>query len=100
MIKVFHKDLDAVITLKQAAKEIPGRPSLVTMHRWVNEGKRGVILDTISTHQGRCTTRRALNEFFQAAERRLRLRNPRRGSTAAETEQYIQADQQLAADNW
>jgi Protein of unknown function (DUF1580) len=58
------------ITFSQAAAELPrrraGRKTAVsTLFRWTSEGCRGVILESIQVGGTRCTSREALQRFFE-----------------------------------
>lgn len=55
---------DELLTFKDAAKLLPGRPHFLTLHRWAKEGLRGVFLQTVLIGNVRYTTRAAMNEFF------------------------------------
>jgi Protein of unknown function (DUF1580) len=59
-----------VITLGQAADDLPrrrrGRKTHVsTLYRWATVGCRGVVLETIQVGATRCTSREALQRFFE-----------------------------------
>jgi len=61
---------EQVITFAQAADELPrrrrGRKCHVsTFYRWATNGCRGVILETIQVGATRCTSREALQRFFE-----------------------------------
>jgi hypothetical protein len=58
------------IPLTQAAAELPrrrrGRKGHVsTLYRWATGGCRGVVLETIQIGGTRCTSREALQRFFE-----------------------------------
>jgi hypothetical protein len=60
---------EAVLTLAQAAAELPrrrrGRKTHVsTLYRWTVSGCRGVILESIQIGATRATSRQALQRFF------------------------------------
>jgi hypothetical protein len=62
--------LEELITLLQAAAELPhrrrGRKTHVsTVYRWGTDGCRGVILETLQCGATRCTSREALQRFFE-----------------------------------
>ena len=62
--------LEKPITLTQAAAELPcrraGRKTHVsTLYRWALAGCRGVVLETIQVGGTLCTTREALQRFFE-----------------------------------
>ena len=67
------------ISLADAAKELPsrrrGRKAHVScMYRWSTIGCRGVVLETIQIGGTRCTSREALQRFFE------RLSEPRQAA--------------------
>lgn len=60
---------DELLTLSAAARHCPryrlGRkPHVATLRRWSTRGCRDVVLETIETPGGRCTTVAALQRFF------------------------------------
>src|SRR3954447_13983605 len=60
---------ESLLTLAQAADELPrrrrGRKTHVsTIYRWTVSGCRGVILESIQIGGTRCTSREALQRFF------------------------------------
>lgn len=61
---------EILITLAQAADELPrrrrGRKTHVcTLYRWTSSGCRGVVLESLQVGATRCTSREALQRFFQ-----------------------------------
>jgi hypothetical protein len=59
-----------VITFPQAADGLPRRRqgrkiSVATFYRWSTAGCRGVILETVQIGGSRCTSREALQRFFE-----------------------------------
>ena len=57
------------LTLAEAASYCPRRrrgrkPHLSTLYRWATRGCRGIVLETIETPSGRCTSLRGLQRFF------------------------------------
>jgi len=52
------------MTLTQAAKLIPGRPHLSTVHRWGQHGVKGVKLETLRAGSRVFTTREAVETFL------------------------------------
>lgn len=61
---------ESLISLAQAADELPrrrrGRKTHVsTIYRWALSGCRGIILETIQVGGTRCTSREALQRFFE-----------------------------------
>lgn len=66
---------EAVLTLAQAAAELPrrrrGRKTHVsTLYRWTVSGCRGIILESIQIGATRATSREALQRFFDACPNR------------------------------
>lgn len=60
---------ETVFTLTEATKLLPRRrrnkrPSLATLYRWTNEGVRGIRLEFTCVGGTRCTSRQALQRFF------------------------------------
>ena len=61
---------ETVITLSDAAKELPrrrgGRKAHVScIYRWSTIGCRGVVLETLQVGGTRCTSKEALQRFFE-----------------------------------
>jgi hypothetical protein len=61
---------ETLIPLTQAANELPrrrrGRKTHVsTLFRWTTVGCRGVVLESIQVGGTRCTSREALQRFFE-----------------------------------
>lgn len=54
-----------LLSITVAAREVPGRPHVSTIWRWVNRGVRGVKLETIMVGGRRFTSREALERFNQ-----------------------------------
>jgi hypothetical protein len=71
-------DPDELITLRQAAEELPRRRAgrkcaLQTLYRWTSpRGCKGIVLRSTQVGCCRCTTRRWLGEFFAALAARSR----------------------------
>jgi hypothetical protein len=62
---------ETLLTLAQAADELPRRrrgkkTHLSTLYRWATAGCRGVRLETLQIGATRCTSREALQRFFEA----------------------------------
>jgi Protein of unknown function (DUF1580) len=62
--------VETVQSLAQAAHELPRRRGgrkthISTLYRWATAGCRGVILETIQIGATRCTSREALQRFFE-----------------------------------
>jgi hypothetical protein len=67
MISIADEDL---LTLTEATKVLPRRrngkkPSVSTLWRWAKAGLRGHRLESLMVGGVRCTTCRALQEFFE-----------------------------------
>src|SRR5262249_19725412 len=61
---------EQIITFGQAADDLPrrrrGRKTHVsTFYRWATAGCRGIVLETIQVGATRCTSREALQRFFE-----------------------------------
>src|SRR3954451_17851104 len=61
---------ETLLSLAQAAEELPrrrrGRKTHVsTLYRWATAGCRGVRLETVQIGATRCTSREALQRFFE-----------------------------------
>lgn len=68
---MYETDLDLtnaedVLTLSEAAKWFPKRPSTRTIWRWANTGVRGAVLPTVWAGGRRVTTKTACREFLRA----------------------------------
>jgi Protein of unknown function (DUF1580) len=61
-----------VITLDEAAKLIPGRDGGTahpfTVASWTRAGRRGVVLESLLCGPRRCTSKQALQRFFDRIE--------------------------------
>ena len=62
--------LEKLVTLEEAAQLAPGiRPgkcaSVAALRRWAKRGMRGIRLDTIIAGGRRCTSREAVQRFFE-----------------------------------
>lgn len=58
------------LSLADAAKTLPRRragkkPNIATLYRWTTAGCRGVVLESYQCGGTRCTTREALQRFFE-----------------------------------
>ena len=54
---------EQMLTLTQAAKLLPGRPSVVTLWRWRSKGVKGRKLETVAIGGRTYTSREALERF-------------------------------------
>jgi hypothetical protein len=57
---------DELLTFAEAARELPNRPHISTLHRWRLKGVRGVRLSTQLIGGRRYVSRHALVEFCAA----------------------------------
>src|SRR4051794_16096172 len=69
-MRVIDTTNETVVSLAQAADDLPrrrrGRKTHVsTLYRWATVGCRGVVLETIQVGATRCTSREALQRFFE-----------------------------------
>jgi hypothetical protein len=58
---------EELLSFAEAAKRLPGRPHLSTIFRWVSNGVRGRILETLTIGGRRYTSRKALERFCAAS---------------------------------
>jgi len=54
---------ESLLTLSDAAKELPSRPNIATVFRWVSHGCRGVRLEVVKLGGKTLTSREALQRF-------------------------------------
>lgn len=66
-LKILTED---VLSMSQAAKELPGRPHVSTLWRWANRGVRGVKLETVCIGDRIFTSRQSLTRFIEATQQR------------------------------
>jgi hypothetical protein len=59
--------LNEFLPLADIAKQLPNRPHLATLYRWVTRGIRGVKLRSYKVGRTRCTTHADLLQFMSAA---------------------------------
>jgi hypothetical protein len=65
---------ESLLSLAQAADELPRRrrgrkTNVSTLYRWSQSGCRGVRLETVQIGATRCTSREALQRFFERLSR-------------------------------
>ncbi|NOG54187.1 MAG: DUF1580 domain-containing protein [Planctomycetes bacterium] len=65
---------DSYLTLGEASRLLPGRPTPTSLWRWSRKGLSGVKLRTIRISRKIYTTQDWLNEFFEAVDRADRKR--------------------------
>ncbi|MBA4106830.1 MAG: hypothetical protein C0485_13840 [Pirellula sp.] len=63
-----HLDSESLLTLQAAARWLPGRPHISTLHRWRMRGVRGVKLETCLIGGTRYTSKEALQDFVDAID--------------------------------
>ncbi len=66
---------EQVVSLREACGLLPRRragkkPAIETLYRWSQRGCRGVRLETVQIGGTRCTSREALQRFFDALTER------------------------------
>ena len=95
--------VEEISSLTEAAKELPGRrkgvrPNVATLYRWCQVGVRGIRLEYIQVGATKCTSKEALQRFFDAltaqAEKTPAPQSPR--MTATRRKQIEAAEQRLA----
>lgn len=57
---------EELLSLPEACKRIPGRPHLATIYRWITNGVRGVVLESIAIGGKRFTSVEAIGRFVAA----------------------------------
>jgi hypothetical protein len=62
---------EILVSLLEASKSLPRRragkrPNIATLYRWTNEGVRGIRLEFLQVGGTRCTSKEALQRFFDA----------------------------------
>ena len=58
---------ESLLTIKQARDEFPNRVSIPTLWRWVLNGTRGVVLESVLIGGRRYTSKEACLRFIQAS---------------------------------
>ena len=94
---------ESLLTLAQAAEQLPRRrrgrkTHISTLYRWTTAGCRGVRLDTLQVGATRCTSREALQRFFEQLSQGSRGEaiNPGGGrSIALRTRKTVEAARKL-----
>jgi hypothetical protein len=57
--------VEHMLTISAAARELPGRPHVSTVWRWINHGVRGIRLQTVLVGGKRYTSRESLQAFVE-----------------------------------
>lgn len=86
--------IESLITLDEAAKLAPGyRPgkcaSTAAVRRWIRSGMRGVRLESTMAGGRRCTSREAVQRFFEALTAAREPERPRKRARRKSTAQLI-----------
>ena len=81
VMQLIDTTAETVLSLAPAADELPRRrrgrkTNVSTLYRWATVGCRGVVLEAIQIGATRCTSREALQRFFE------RLSDPGRAGGA------------------
>lgn len=76
---------EQIVTLAEAAAILPRRrggkkPNIATLYRWTTAGCRGTVLEYVQVGATRCTSREALDRFFQRLTEQARGRQITRAS--------------------
>lgn len=76
---------ETVMSLTEAAKILPRRragrkPHVSTLYRWAARGLKGIVLETVQVGGTTCTSREAMQRFFEnlSRGRPLRICEPRK----------------------
>lgn len=86
---------ETLLTVAEAAKRLPTRPSACTVWRWMERGTRGIRLEYIKAGGARLTSVQALQRFAD------RLTADRTGEKPATDERRKRkADQDLSKAGW
>lgn len=86
---------ESLVTLKAAAKLLPGTPHYATLFRWAQKGCRGARLETVLIGGIRYTSREALDRFIAGCSG---LSSPVPVATSKQRERQIAAaKRELAA---
>lgn len=90
------------VSLNEARASLPGRrsgkrPTLACMYRWSTKGCRGVILETIQVGATRCTSREALQRFFDRLTTQLTIGTQQPSLRSKNEESDESAERRLAA---
>jgi alkylation response protein AidB-like acyl-CoA dehydrogenase len=77
-IDIQHEHL---LTFAEAAKLLPRRrarkkPHVATIYRWASRGLRGIALEAIQVGGTSCTSREALQRFFERLHTAMRTPGP------------------------
>ena len=87
-----------LLSLADAAKSLPGRPNLSTLHRWRLRGVRGVKLETCLIGGRRFTSLESLKKFAAATTAAASTRASPYQSPSRRQRAIDQAERELAED--
>ena len=88
---------EQLISLKQAASRLPGRPHISTLHRWRSRGSGGVKLGVVKIGGRVFTSVEELERFIQArTAASSHDRSPERQTSKQRQKQIEAAEHQLA----
>lgn len=59
-------DVEALVSIREAPRHIPGTPHIATIFRWATRGVRGQQLETIVRGGRRYTSLEAIGRFIEA----------------------------------
>ena len=91
---MFSGNQDEFVSMAQAAKLLPGRPSIVSLWRWRARGIAGVKLKFVNINAKPYTTRRWLREFILKSsewQQEARLDEARGVNAGCETDSFCDA---------
>ena len=75
---MLNGDQNELITMTEAAKLLPGRPSVVSLWRWRLRGISGVRLRFVTVGRKPLTTRKWLREFIIKSSEARQAKNEQR----------------------
>ena len=92
---------EAPLPLRQAARLLPnrraGKPTHVaTLYRWAQRGLRGVRLETLQVGGTLCTSREALQRFFERLSKNPEPEAPHEARSATSQKAAELVDEELA----
>jgi hypothetical protein len=93
-----------VLTLAETAKILPRRRAgrkvhVSTLYRWTTRGLRGIRLETVQVGGTACTTREALQRFFDCLKCAVHTRPSIQPQPNQKRERAIEQAERLLRDN-
>jgi len=85
-----------MLTIAEAARELPGRPHISTLWRWVQRGCRGVRLETVLIGGIRYTSRESLQRMVEATTAAAAGETPKAQTRPQRARAIEQAEKELA----